>query len=154
MGTNKTEMVEKLQLFEQVLKNVDTDLHQVDVIDFYEIVEEMISYDALHYSTLLHNHCSQLFLNFVNKNFMGQAMSREQLLSPNTSYGIRFDEKHTKFASRQELIAIYNQLTQRKIPVCPKTVLAQLRRNWKTNTDYHYPDLPMKENAKTKTLKK
>lgn len=149
---DKEEYAKKLKLFNFVLQNIDENLHRVDVIDYYEIVGEKVSTDLYTYRKLMGNHYSFLFDDFVRKNTMIKELTFEELLNPNNGYGVEI-ENNRYFATEEDLIEIYKQLTERKIPVFQRTVTAQLSRNWEVNTDYHYPDLPLIE-EKTKKLTK
>lgn len=152
MLKEKEKYIKNLKLFNSILENVDSMLHKVDVIDYYEIVGEKIDEEAYSYARFIGKNYSPQLAAFMTKNTMFKEFTLNELLNPNNGYGVIMNKKRY-FASEAELVHIYEQLKERKIPVCQKTVTAQLRRNVGLNTDYHYPDLPLQENKTKKLIK-
>lgn len=142
------EAMEKRLLFSGLLETMDPSEHKLDSIDYYEITKEAIKPIKSGYSFCGKGYINKSLSVFFQKNVMEPVLTQREILE-NRSYGYLVNGVK-RDATKEEKLAIYNDLQERKIPICDRTISDQYRRNLGLNTDWHYK----KEKKSEKVIKK
>lgn len=139
--SNETKEKEKDYLiFLELLKTMDPKKHIIDVIDYYEITNEEVSdkpRDLFRMKEVIDIESSKILQQFLNANRMDVELTEEEVLKEENKLGYMING-NAKYATKQDKLKVLEDLHKRNIPIYHRTVSAQLRRNWKLNSDWHY----------------